>query len=218
MIKLKKTFCNFLAILTNFNTLAFRYGQWKTIRLRQAVSASNDAIPWYTYPAIEYLNTLNFAGCKVFEFGSGNSSRYWAEKSQEVISVEDNSEWFQFSSAHMSENQKVLLKSDRASYVAAISEQNKLFDVIVIDGNWRKDCTIAAMSSLKSGGIIVLDNSDRVEEKSCGKLLRKEGFVQIDFNGFGPINAYCWTTSIFLKANGILQNRLSSAKPIGGIN
>jgi len=48
--------------------------------------------------------------------------------------------------------------------------------------------------------MIILGNSEH--HPRIVKKLEKEGFTRIDFTGFGPINPYTWSTSVFL-ANGI---------------
>ena len=41
--------------LRNFYILAVKYSQYKTIKLWDCVDEDTKKIPWYTYPAIEYL-------------------------------------------------------------------------------------------------------------------------------------------------------------------
>lgn len=202
----------------NFYILAFKHGQWRSAREGMAIDALGTALPWYTYPAIEYLNNFDFKDCNVFEFGSGNSSLYWSSRARSVISVEDNPEWFEVVNKRKLQNQLIIHRADGAGYVRALPEQNKLFEIIVIDGNWRFECTVEAINCLKENGIIVLDNSERKIERECGKLLRENGFVQIDFSGFGPINGYCWSTSLFIKNINILQRNFNGPSPIGGVN
>lgn len=201
----------------NFCTLGFQYGQWRSVRERMAVDVDGIPIPWYTYPAIEYLTSFDFRDCDVFEFGSGNSSLFWASRARSVVSVENNQEWFEVVNHTKQQNQLIIYRADETGYVTALPEQNKLFEIVVIDGNWRKPCTIEAMNCLKDDGMIVLDNSDRILEKECGTLLRENGFIQIDFSGFGPINGYCWTTSVFMKNSNLLQRNFTGPKPIGGL-
>lgn len=201
----------------NFKTLAFNYGQWESVRKGMAVDKNGLEIPWYTYPTIEYLKSFDFQSCDVFEFGSGNSSFYWANRARSVVSVEDNKEWFEIVNNKKRLNQSVIYYADQVCYVKSLADQNKLFEIVVIDGNWRMQCTLAAIKYLKPDGMIVLDNSDRVIEKKCCELLRQDGFIQIDFSGFGPINDYCWTTSIFMKTASLLQKNFSNASPIGGL-
>lgn len=214
---LTRLFPNLVAIRSNFKRLAIDYGQWKSIREHMAVDTNGTPIPWYTYPAIEYLTSFDFRDCEVFEFGSGNSSIFWASRTRSVISVENNRAWFEVVNKRKQQNQLVIHRADEDGYVKALSEQGKLFEIVVIDGNWRKPCTVEAINCLKEDGMIVLDNSDRMIEKECSSLLREKGFIQIDFSGFGPINGYCWTTSVFMKNPMFLQQNFSGPTPIGGL-
>lgn len=68
---------------------------------------------------------------------------------------------------------------------------------MVIDGLYREECTKKeVLERLKSKGWIILDNSERYPRMI--RKLERMGFVRIDFTGFGPINPYAWSTSIFL--------------------
>lgn len=205
------------ATYRNFKRLAIDYGQWRSIRKRKAIDAFGEPIPWYTYPAIEYLRSFAFNECDVFEFGAGNSSVFWARRSRSIISVENNADWFHYVNNIAQNNQLVIHRSLENDYVRSLSEQCKLFHIIVIDGQWRDRCVSEAIKYLANGGMILLDNSDRIIEKESSKFLREQGFFQIDFSGFGPINGYSWTTSIFMKAPTMLQQDFAGPAPIGGL-
>ena len=75
-----------------------------------------------------------------------------------VCSVEDNQEWFQVVSQKKLANQTVIHRADESGYVKSLPEQAKQFEIIVVDGNWRKGCVVEATHCLKDGGMIVLDN------------------------------------------------------------
>jgi hypothetical protein len=47
-----------------------------------------DAIPWLTYPAIAFLNTFLTNDMRVYEFGTGGSTLFFAKRVKEVFSVE----------------------------------------------------------------------------------------------------------------------------------
>lgn len=53
--------------------------------------------------------------------------------------------------------------------------------------------------------MLILDNSDWYP-KSVAFLREKLRWMQTDFHGFGPINNYTWTTSIFV--NPVRYNEL----------
>lgn len=210
-----KAFPSVLGTLRNAVRLARDYGQWRSMRERKPVDAKGAALPWYTYPAIEYLGSFSFKNKDIFEFGAGNSSLFWAHRARSLISVEDNKEWFLYVKGKAAPNHQVIHRESEAEYVNALSEQGRKFHVIVVDGKWRGSCIAESVKHLEAGGMILLDNSDWYPEAS--RFLRDNGFFQIDFSGFGPMNDYCWTTSIFIEAMTVFQQSFSGPVPIGGI-
>lgn len=161
-------------------------------------------IPWYTYPAIEYLMQLDYAGKNVFEFGCGYSSAFWAERAQSVTSIEDKTEWFDKWQAEFDyANLDMRWRDEGEGYENAVFEDNRKYDVIVVDGKRREKCAEAAVKALASGGMVILDDSDRIntseEYRRAVAFLKAADLIQIDFFGFCPMNCYTKTTSLFLS-------------------
>lgn len=184
--------------LSNFHTLASRYGQFGTIRKWSCINSEGEKIPWYTYPAIEYLNNIDFSQKTVFEYGSGNSSAYWARKAKVVFSVEDNLDWYKKINETLASNQHIVYCDNEGAYLNAINEVSDKIDVFIIDGVFREKCAKVIKNHMTDNSIIILDNSDWYKETS--KYLREYlDLIEVDFHGFGPINNYTWTTSIFFS-------------------
>ena len=84
-----------------------------------------------------------------------------------------------------------------------IFEDKLKYDVIIIDGKRRAPCAEAAVRALADGGMVVLDDSDRInaseEYVEAVRTLRAKGLLQVDFYGFCPMNVYSKTTSLFLS-------------------
>lgn len=190
--------------LVNFNVLAGKYGQFKTIRRWECVDSANAKIPWYTYPAIEYLDNIDFSDKIVFEYGSGDSSAYWARKAKLVHSAEHNKEWYEKIKNEIAENQIIELCENEKDYLDAINKIPGNIDIIIIDGVYREKCARLVQGHLSDGGIVILDNADWYKETS--KYLREKlDLLEVDFHGFGPINSYTWTTSIFFTRSARFQ-------------
>ena len=51
--------------------LAFDYGHLRSGATGTSIDAAAAPIPWYTYPAIEFLRQLDFAQADVFEYDAG---------------------------------------------------------------------------------------------------------------------------------------------------
>lgn len=175
--------------------LELDYGHQKSVKAQQAVDQNDNPIPWFTYPAIDYLDQLDFKNLIMLEWGSGNSSLFFAPRVNKLFSVEHNEEWFKrVKSLNIANHQMSL--SNTAEYASTGKRFDTLFDIILIDGIERSACSVVAPSLLKPTGFIILDNSDR--HPDVAQRLRGKDFIQVDFHGFGPINEYTWTTSLFL--------------------
>lgn len=199
----------------NARILTQDHGLGRTLESKIPEAADGSPLPWYTYPAIEYCNQINAEGCNIFEFGSGNSSLYWARKGAKVWCVEHDAEWHATMARKSAHLQALMLQEEKDGYAAAIGATGETFDIVIVDGMWRNESADAALPYLREGGLIILDNSDWYHDTA--EFLRSKGFFQVDFNGFGPCNPYCWTTSLFLPFQSRFIQRLGMPNPIGGI-
>ncbi len=193
--------------IRNFWILAVKYGQYRSIKLQQCENENGRGIPWYVYPAIEYLDSLDFSGLTVLEFGSGTGSYWWAERAKHVLSVEHNEDWFKKAAKEkLLNNQSIVLAMEAEQYAQAGS--GKKFDIVIIDGEYRHRCATVVKSILNEKGIVLLDNSDWYPDTA--KYLRENlDLIQVDFHGFGPINNYTWTTSLFFTRSVKLKAKTS---------
>jgi len=189
------------------------YGHKLSRDTKSSVDKEGRPIPWFTYPALEFVTQFNLKDCSVFEWGSGNSSLYFSNKCLSVISVEHDTNWFNKQMANKNANQTIIL-SDEQEYPSIINRNNQCYDIIVIDGILRDECTLNSEKHLNENGVIILDNSERHSE-AC-MLLREKGLTQIDFHGLGPINEYAWTTSIFFRKLTWKPNTIQPTIPLGG--
>jgi Methyltransferase domain len=176
------------------------YGHFQSVIAGAAVDRAGDPLPWYTYPAIDFLAQLDFSEKSVFEYGSGMSTLFWARMASRVVSVEDEDKWFLALSAELPANAKLIHEPDLAKYPDVIRSEGK-FDVIVVDGpargHTRLKCSRAAVAALREGGLVILDNSDWLPESS--NLLRDSGLLEVDFTGFAPICGHVQTTSLYFQ-------------------
>lgn len=190
-------------------------GHPRSVVSKISVALDGSPLPWYTYPAIEYLKSLDLDGMSVFEYGSGYSTLIFEGKGCFVTSVEHDELWFRQIS-RISKSKNLHLETNINRYVKSISNSLKpRFDIIAIDGIDRERCCRHAIQYLSESGFIILDNSDW----SFGAMnfLSKQDLIRIDFSGFGPINNYTWTTSIFAQRSVKLAF-LGYPNPVGGIS
>jgi hypothetical protein len=202
-------------ISDNLETLLYRQGQLATMRSQRPVNADGAPIPWITYPALEFLRQFSFVGRRCFEFGAGNSTLFWSQRATEVYAVETDAAWYAELQLALPTNVHLALYSDEQAFASSIIGIPGLFDVIVIDSiRYRIPAAVNALGKLATGGIIVFDNSDWYPN-ACA-LLKDAGLIQIDFHGFGPVNGYAWTTSIFFKERIGFSRASPALRPVGG--
>jgi hypothetical protein len=172
-------------------------GLARSLELGSPVDAGDRPLPWMSYPFIDYVAGLDLSGLRLFEFGCGNSTRYWATRCREVVAVESDREWHERVRASMPPNATVVLAPGEPEYLASIAGRGE-FDIVVVDGALdRRKMAEAAVRHLRPDGMVVLDNSD--VWVGAAALLREADLIQVDFTGFAPAVYFEQTTSVFLR-------------------
>jgi len=122
--------------------------------------------PWLTSSAVSILSTYLKNSDIGLEWGSGRSTVWFAERVKHLVSVEDNHEWYQRVNEKLDylklNNTKYLLSTDRESYIGAADQfQENSLDFVLVDGrDYRSTCAVKAVSKVRTGGVIVLDNAN----------------------------------------------------------
>lgn len=153
-------------------------------------------LPWLTYPFIYWLDGALSTSDRVLEIGAGNSTLWLASRVEAVVSVEHDSRWADRVSALAPQNVEVIPASclgdefealEDDPYIAAVRGlPQDSFDVVFIDGMARVAAARASVRTLKAGGMIVVDNTDRPLMRGGIEYLESCGFGRIDFVGLPP--------------------------------
>lgn len=187
----------------------------------------NRALPWLTYPAIEYLGSLNWRGHHVLEWGAGNSTLWWASQGAQVLAVEHNPGWYHELRGRLQANVPDAARIDLR--LAAGEEYAELprglgpFDLVVIDGESRFRCAEVALAVTAPTGAIVLDNAEQpwAPPGKTGfpilELLAGHGWQRVDFHGFAPGVARPHCTSLFFRAAAALFDQPQPPRRLQGI-
>lgn len=174
-------------------------GWFKSAWKEASVDKDGQPVPWMTYPAIYVIDQRITKKMKVFEYGSGNSTLYWAKKAKSVIAVEGDQFWQEKLQKTAPKNATIIYRPLGEEYSQAIQRQEGSFDIVVVDGRLRVDCAKASVDKLSKAGVIVWDNTDRERYKPGMKYLEGKGFKRLDFYGPVPIDNLASLTSIFYK-------------------
>jgi hypothetical protein len=180
---------------------------WIESRRRQeSVDRSGRPIPWITYPAVYFLEQRIRPEMTVFEFGAGNSTLWWAERTRHVTTVEHDASWAARISEALPSNVELthvpLVRGGEYSQHARRS--GRKYHVIVIDGRDRVNCAVSSSDSLRRDGVIVWDNTQRSRYAPGIRALGELGFRRIEFRGPAPIGNWGSETSIFYRPGNCL--------------
>ena len=169
------------------------YGQWLS-SFRHGRTSVSDEWAWITFPALNYLELNLQPEYRVFEFGGGGSTLFFCKRVAEVVTVEDNSEWFKtltemvhnknyqhwtgyhvppekipgmenkdfHNPGNFKSGSKSLDSMSFERYARSIDIfPEHHFDVVLVDGRARPSCIQQALPHLKTGGLLVIDNTER---------------------------------------------------------
>lgn len=196
-----------------YRILSADYGYLRSAATMSSVDAKGNPIPWITYPAIEFIKQLDLSDRTLFEYGCGGSTVFWSRVVKRVDSVEHEADFYNLFRPHVPDNCTLTLEVYPDDYVRA-PEKNGPYDIIVIDGHSRVRCSEIAPRYLKSGGLIILDNSDWFSDASAN--LRNADLIEVDMAGMGPISDFVSTTSFYFHREFRAKPR-AERQPVGAI-
>ncbi len=170
--------------------------QEANLHWRYIDTESNLLLPWYALPALQWLKKQDVKGWKVFEYGCGYSTIWWAKNCTRLNSVDHIPGWvLTFGSISL---------SDKDEYITCIDPgQNRFlnnvnqYDCIIVDGEWRDKCASFSLSFLKPGGFMIVDNygQDGFPDPGIIDEILSGWAKQI----FKQPNHSDWSTAIFCK-------------------
>lgn len=181
-----------------------QYGWFKSFHSKQSVDINGNPLPWYTYPFILFLKPRIKSHFEVFEYGSGNSTRWYAGQVKHITAVEHDSDWIRQMSPNLPANAKVLEKPLGDSYVKSVQLDGEIYHIIVVNGRNRVKCASFAIDFLTNDGVLILDNSERHWYQKAKDYLADRGFRRLDFIGMAPIVGTETCTSVFYRDNNCL--------------
>jgi predicted O-methyltransferase YrrM len=162
-------------------------------------------LPWFSFAAIDFLDAYLKPTMRVFEYGSGGSTLFFAERAALVVSTEDNRVWLDRVAQATEACRNVTLQHRPITWVEGTFEQSAYlhsipgeFDVIVVDGiGWdidpfRLPCFLHAERFIAPGGIIVVDDSWRYPELRQ----RTKAKAWREFRSTGPYRPGVTTTEV----------------------
>jgi hypothetical protein len=141
--------------------------------------------PWISQGAIRFCERKLRRGMEAVETGSGRSTGWFGRRVGHLLSVEHSEEWYEKVKPalvdvpnvdyrlvpldHPPEEPTRPVYDPLPRYVAVFNElDDGSIDLVIIDGHYRQACILAAIPKLKVGGLLLLDNSNRLSDTEWG--------------------------------------------------
>lgn len=182
-------------------------GWFRAFDEQQAIDKNGDPLPWVTYSFIDFIKTRLNKDLVVFEYGSGSSTLFYAERVKRVVSVEHDENWYKKIVGSKPANSEMIytqLTTD-GEYARKAATLNEKFDMIIVDGRDRVNCCKHSLNALSHHGVLVLDDSERTAYSPARSQLKKAGFRELSFSGISPGLFYLKATSVFYRPDNCLS-------------
>ena len=205
------------AIITPIS-FSINSGHFKSSILEKAVTKNGNAIPWLTYPCINFLSIRDLSQKSVLEFGGGQSTIYFSNLAKEIITFEEDSAWSKYISDQKLMNSKVYnvpysaagtyvdqeiintIGEDQKNFVREILDQNhknKKFNIILIDGLIRDSIIEICQKYLHDNGVIICDDAGGYNFEQA---MKNSDLHRVDFYGHSPgVYHHTCTSMYFTK-------------------
>ncbi len=182
-------------------------GWYKSFTTKDSVDKNGNPIPWFTYSFMKYFEPKINDSWNVFEYGAGSSTVWFSKKVTSITSVEHHKGWFESIQKYNKSNIQIILVEniENGDYAKFIKTIDKKYDLIIVDGMDRVNCLKNSYESLTEDGVILLDNSDRVEYQEGIKFLKDKGFKELNWVGNAPVVSIYSSTSILYRENNCLN-------------
>jgi predicted O-methyltransferase YrrM len=155
-------------------------------------------LPWLSFRATKYLDRIIKHEWKVLEFGSGMSTIWFARRCGRLVSIETDRVWYDAVTAKLAarglDNVDYRLCPQAEAHLLRDYEDAS-FDLVLVDGLSRDRAMLTALTKVKPGGYVYLDNSDmpyQAHRTAKAMLLNAAGGaanVKI-FNDLSPTRVY----------------------------
>ncbi len=141
--------------------------------------------PWIAQGAVRFCEGRLTGDMRGLEWGSGRSTLWFARRLGHLTSIEYDEAWYGRIRDRLTEFRNVdyryvpvdhpLHEATRPHYdplpryVAVAGElADGSLDFVVVDGHYRQACILAVLPKLRAGGLLLVDNTDRLPLSEWG--------------------------------------------------
>jgi hypothetical protein len=134
--------------------------------------------PWWNYRAIAHVDAYLAPGALVFEFGGGASTLWLRDRGAVVTTIEHDQGWYDglVRLPGRSDVRLVPVGPDggRAYIHSVDGEADGSLDLVIVDGEHRDACVLAARVKVRPGGLLLLDDTQHSDVRASSRAEREQ--------------------------------------------
>lgn len=176
-------------------------GWIQSLDAKKPVDKDGNPIPWMNFAVIQILEERLKNDQRLFEYGSGYSTSFYARRVKSVTSVEYDKSWYEKIKPTVPENVRLIFKEkdQDGDYCRVITSTDDLYDVVVIDGRDRVNCLKQSLRALSSTGVIILDDSSRDSYQEGIAFAKENGFRALNIESIKATDTVVDRTTILYR-------------------
>lgn len=186
--------------------------RWMVDNFLRRKSAIEQALPWISWRAIDFLESFIQPGLRIFEWGGGGSTLFFSQRGCHVTTVESNEKWLHVINANRqvdnagrgSMNIRFIPAETQVpekidEYIHSVRD-GAPWDIVIVDGLEksylsRLDCIREVPGTVKKGGLLIVDDSYRALYREIPEILH--GWKREVFRGLGSARLGVTQTDIY---------------------
>ena len=181
-----------------------RVSGWRrSLRERKPVDAEGRPLPWMNYAVIALLKERLNKDMRLFEYGCGYSTLFYAERAGSVTAVEYDEKWLARIKEIAPDKVRLIHQSADVdgAYCRTVHTSDERYDVVIVDGRDRVHCVQQAVDALTPRGVLLLDDSHREAYRKGLQHALAQGFRALHFEGLKPTGTDYERTTLLYKPN-----------------
>lgn len=182
-------------------------GWLNSIKLGYPCDNDGSPLPWMNYAIIAVCKDRIAREHTIFEYGSGYSTLFFAQRAKSIVAVEYDRHWFEHLSGKIPANARLIFQKNDidGDYCRTILSTSDSYDIVIVDGRDRVNCVKQGLKKLSAQGVMLLDDSHREEYIEGINYAKGQGFKILSFTGLKPLWHKGGTTTLIYRAENCLQ-------------
>ncbi|MBZ0115123.1 MAG: FkbM family methyltransferase [Thermoanaerobaculia bacterium] len=188
-------------LIGNKDSYLYLSGWMQSLGADKPINKDGRPVPWMNYSVVLFLEERLTPDLTLFEYGSGYSTFFYADRVRSVVSVEYDKKWFDLITSKAPKNASLMLKEKDVDgdYCRVIGTTHDSYDVVVVDGRDRVNCVKQSIPALSDRGVILLDDSKRPRYEEAISFALERGFKTLHFEGLQATGSGVKRTTILYR-------------------